>query len=404
MLLRHSSTSSRAVYLVALGFASTLVGCGGEAPAPDASAGSAGKAPIGAGGTANSSLGGAGGAGAANIAGSPSNPAAGTGGSSAEAGAPSASGAGGALNAAGAAGSAISAGTSAGGNAGSSSTGGSSSTAGSSSGGGASVTCPSSVLAAGNTDKTLKIGSATRNYVLHVPANYDGKKPVPLVIDFHGLGGSGPNERSSSPYPAQTDPDGVIMAFPTGLSGPSGAAWNVGPCCVKDTDDVAFAKALVTEVEKLACIDPKRVYAVGFSMGGGMSHYLACHASEVFAAVAPAAFDLLKENVDDCKPVRPLSVVSFRGTSDQIVPYAGGESKVVSGMPVTFLGAKATFAKWAELNQCTGSASAEDAQGCASYSSCKDGVDVVLCTKQGGSHEAGNAKVAWPILKKHTLP
>lgn len=275
---------------------------------------------------------------------------------------------------------------------------------GSSAGGGAPVTCPSAVLAAGNTDKTLKIGSATRNYVLHVPSGYDGKKAVPLVIDFHGLGGSGPNERTSSPYPAQTDPDGVIMAFPTGLSGPSGAAWNVGPCCVKDTDDVAFAKALVSEVKTLACIDPKRVYAVGFSMGGGMSHYLACHASDVFAAVAPAAFDLLKENVDDCKPVRPLSVISFRSTSDPIVPYAGGASSVVSGMPITFLGAKATFAKWAEINQCTGAASAEDAQGCASYSSCKDGVDVVLCTKQGGSHEAGNAKVAWPILKKHTLP
>jgi len=194
------------------------------------------------------------------------------------------------------------------------------------------------------------------------------------------------------------------MAFPSGQSGPSGGAWNVGPCCVKNVDDVAFAKALVTQVESAACIDPKRVYAVGFSMGGGMSHYLACHAADVFAAVAPAAFDLAKENEGDCKPPRPISVVSFRGTSDSVVPYAGGASSVVQGMPITFLGAKATFAKWAEINQCSGSASAEDSNGCASYSGCKSGVDVMLCTKQGGGHEAGNAKVAWPILKKHVLP
>jgi polyhydroxybutyrate depolymerase len=248
------------------------------------------------------------------------------------------------------------------------------------------------------------VGGASRTYVLHVPAKYDGTKATPLVLDFHGLGGSGPSERTSSPYPAQTDPDGVVMAFPTGMAGPSGNAWNVGPCCVKDVDDVAFAKALVAQVEQKACIDPKRVYAVGFSMGGGMSHYLACHAADVFAAVSPAAFDLLQENVTDCKPPRPISVISFRSTADPVVAYAGGYSSTVPGMAITFLGAKATFEHWAQLNQCTGTASMADSAGCQKYSGCASGVDVVLCTKQGGGHEAGNASVSWPILKQHTLP
>jgi polyhydroxybutyrate depolymerase len=150
--------------------------------------------------------------------------------------------------------------------------------------------------------------------------------------------------------------------------------------------------------------DAKRVYGVGFSMGGGMSHYLACHGADVFAAVAPAAFDLLKENVDDCKPSRPITVVSFRSTGDPVVPYAGGYSSLVQGMPVTFLGAKATLDKWAQINQCTGSASAEDAKGCSTYSTCGGGVEVALCTKQGGGHEPGNASVGWPILKKHVMP
>ena len=104
---------------------------------------------------------------------------------------------------------------------------------------------PSPVLKAGDTNKTIQVGSQSRTYVLHVPAKYDGSKPMPLVVDFHPLGGSGPSERSGSPYPAQTDPEGVVMAFPTGLSGPSGGAWNVGPCCVANIDDVAFARALV---------------------------------------------------------------------------------------------------------------------------------------------------------------
>jgi polyhydroxybutyrate depolymerase len=275
---------------------------------------------------------------------------------------------------------------------------------GGNSGGNTAVSCPSSVLKAGDTTQTVMVGSTSRSFLLHVPAKYDGSQAVPLVVDFHGMGSSGSMERSSSSYPAQTDPEGVIMAFPTGLPGPSGNSWNVGPCCVANVDDVAFARALVAQVQKSACIDPKRIYAVGFSLGGGMSHYLACHAADLFAAVAPAAFDLLEDNVDECKPARPITVVSFRSTGDPLVKYAGGYSAVVTGMPITFLGAKGTFDKWAQLDQCTGAASAEDAAGCAKYATCAAGVELVLCTKQGGGHDPGNASVAWPILKKHVLP
>src|SRR5256885_1088070 len=111
---------------------------------------------------------------------------------------------------------------------------------------------PPPVRKAGASTKPARGVPTSRTYVLHVPARYDGSKPVPLVVDFHPLGGSGPSERSGSPYPAQTDADGVIMAFPSGLSGPSGGAWNVGPCCVTNVDDVAFARALVADVEKVA--------------------------------------------------------------------------------------------------------------------------------------------------------
>ena len=236
-----------------------------------------------------------------------------------------------------------------------------------------------------------------------MPSTYDGKKPVPLVVDFHPLGGSGSSERSSSPYTAQTEPDGVITAFPSGQSGPSGGAWNVGPCCVKNVDDVAFAKALVTQVESVACIDPKRVYAVGFSMGGGMSNYLACHAADLFAAVGPASFDLTMQNVGGCKPARPITVIEWRGKTDNVVPYAGGHSALVTGMAIDFLGAVGTFQKWASLDGCTGNPSAADSNGCQTYSQCSAGVQVTLCTS-GGGHEAAKATLVWPILKMYTLP
>jgi polyhydroxybutyrate depolymerase len=265
------------------------------------------------------------------------------------------------------------------------------------------VQCRSPVLAAGDRNESVTVGSSCRTYILHVPSSYAGASAVPLVVDFHALGGSGTGEEGTSPYKAQTDPEGVITSYPNGLSGPAGAAWNVGPCCVANVDDVAFARALVAQVETEACIDAKRIYAVGFSMGGGMSHYLACHAADLFAAVAPAAFDLLQENVSDCTPLRPIAEMSFRDTGDPIVPYAGGASSLVPGMPVTFLGAAGTFQKWAQIDGCTGSPSTADANGCQFYSACQGGVKVALCTKQGGTHEPGNASVGWPFLKQYTL-
>ena len=265
------------------------------------------------------------------------------------------------------------------------------------------IACPTPALKAGDSNQTVMVGSTSRTYILHVPSAYAGNKAVPLVVDFHPLGGSGSQEEGSSPYKAQTDPEGVVSAYPNGLSGPSGAAWNVGPCCVANVDDVAFARALVAQVETKACIDTKRVYAVGFSMGGGMSHYVACHAADVFAAVAPASFDLLVENEAGCTPPRPIAEISFRSSNDPIVPYAGGASSVVSGMPVTFLGAVGTFQKWAQIDGCTGSATAADSNDCQYYDSCSAGVKVGLCTMNAG-HAPGEANIGWPFIKQFTLP
>jgi polyhydroxybutyrate depolymerase len=264
-------------------------------------------------------------------------------------------------------------------------------------------TCPSPALQPGDTSVTLQVGSVSRSYVLHVPATYDGRTPVPLVVDFHGIGGTGWGELSSSPYPAVTDAEGVVMAFPDGLPGPIGTGWNMGPCCVANADDLGFAKALVAQIKNTACIDPNHVYAVGVLTGGGMVYDLACQAADGFAAVAPASFDLLQETVNDCKPSRPITEISFRGTADTHVPYAGGASSLVPGMPITFLGAEGTFARWAQIDGCTGSASSEDSHGCSSYSGCPDGVEVILCTQQGGREGPGDASLAWPVLKRHSL-
>lgn len=261
--------------------------------------------------------------------------------------------------------------------------------------------CPEPQLSPGDTKVTIDVGSLARSYVLHVPENYDPSVPAPVIIDFHGAGGSGQDQLATSTYPEVTDPEGVVMAFPDGVNGPIGTAWNFGPCCVPGVDDLAFVDALVADLRQRVCVDATRVYAVGVLTGGGLVHRMACERSQTFAAISPAAFDLVQETVDECQPEVPISVVAFRGTADPKVPYEGGSSMLVPNMSVTFLGAVNSFDRWASINACTGEPVPVGVDGCQAYTACEDEVEVVLCTKQEGREEAGDAKVAWPILKRH---
>jgi polyhydroxybutyrate depolymerase len=278
--------------------------------------------------------------------------------------------------------------------------------------------CPAtSDLLAGDTNGTIDFGGMTRQYIVHVPTSYTGKAPVPLVIDYHGLLLSDTSEEQQAAphgYASQADAEGFIVVFPNAVGAPL-YGWDVGPCCAQtphSVDDVGFSRALIAKIEGQACIDTKRVYAVGFSMGGGMAMDMACNAADIIAAVAPAAFDLMDpSNNWPCQPSRPITILSFRSTGDPVVPYGGGATHPPNGLnlTITFLGAVGTFQKWAQLDQCTGSPANNSSLGttdgtCQTYSQCAAGVSVTLCTKQGGSHDPGYADLAWPMLKTYTLP
>lgn len=264
------------------------------------------------------------------------------------------------------------------------------------------VSCDGKNYQAGDHRMTVNVNGKDRTYIMHVPASYKGDKAVPLVVDYHPIGGSGQGQLSGTTYKAQTDPEGVISLYPDGTSGksPMGAGWNVGPCCSYD-DDLEFSRNMINQVKEKVCIDNKRIYATGFSMGGGMSNHVACFMSDVYAAVAPAGMDLNTTNSATCNPERPISIIMFRGTNDFVCKYGGGDSGFNDGL--NFLGAEGNFKFWAQKNGCSGTPTT-NSKGCQEYSNCKDGTKVVLCTKQGGGHDQGDGSIGWPFLKQFTMP
>lgn len=249
--------------------------------------------------------------------------------------------------------------------------------AGSSVDGSIQIECPEPALQPGDQAASLMHGGVQRRFLIHVPRDYDNTRPVPLVLNFHGATSNAEQQRTLfSKMDATADAKGFIVVYPEGI----GSSWNAGACCGDaasgDIDDVGFARALVAEMSKRACVDRKRVYATGFSNGGRMSYRLGCEAADVFAAIAPVAgtksFPDLN-NGPGCMPSRPLSLIDFMGSADSRIAAQPGQ-----------------VAEWTKFNGCT------DAEPkrvymrgmhyCAAYSQCKANTSVTYCVVDGGGH------------------
>lgn len=226
-----------------------------------------------------------------------------------------------------------------------------------------------------HTGITIDVDGVPRSYDLFVPAGYDPAALAPLVVNFHGLFGTPSQQASFSQFDATAQAHGMLVAYPAGI----GASFNAGACCGQASsdgvDDVGFARALVEDVSIKMCVDPQRVYATGMSNGGHMAHRLACEAADLFAAAASVTGVL--SLVAPCTPSRPISMIQFHGTADTIVAYDG------------FPAVPQMMAAWAARNGCSAVSEITFDQGdmlCETWPGCDAGVEVSLCTIDGGGH------------------
>jgi polyhydroxybutyrate depolymerase len=215
---------------------------------------------------------------------------------------------------------------------------------------------PQSSLTAGEITRKLTHDGLERSYILYVPTSANLDQPVPLVFVLHGGTGNAESAIRMSGFNEVADQNGFLVAYPNGTSRVSSdilLTWNGGDCCgyaqQKNVDDVGFVRAIVSDVQSLANIDPKRIYASGMSNGGILSQRLACEAADIFAAVAPVAGTL---NFSPCSPSQPISVIEFHGTTDQHIPYDGGLGPK-SLVNVDFASVKDSVGFWTSFDKCS---------------------------------------------------
>lgn len=279
----------------------------------------------------------------------------------------------------------------------------------------------------------LTVDGLKRTYRLFVPNELKDSRSVPLVLVFHGGGGTAWGTERLTGFSDLAERERFIVAYPEGI----GRSWNDG----RDTtvsrahrdyvDDVHFVSVLIDKISKTYRIDPKRIYATGISNGAIFSHYLGANLATRIAAIAPVVGGIAEPFGGRFKPEQPVSVLIFQGTGDPLVPFDGGD--VAWGKRGKIISTMETVKKWTQHDGCKMAPEiatildSDPDDGCradrSTWTSCRDKTDVVLYTLHGAGHTwPGGAQylpqrvigrvcrdvdatdLIWKFFKRHAKP
>jgi polyhydroxybutyrate depolymerase len=233
------------------------------------------------------------------------------------------------------------------------------------------------------------------------------------LLVFHGHGGTAADMETTTNFSSLADQQNFIAVYPQGIKDDDGLPmWaSVGPAADYGIDDLTFVNNLLNQIQKQLCVNPTRIYATGFSNGGGMSHYLACRLAGRIAAVAPIAGNYFALPDGGCQPSRAVALLAIHGTADNVIPYNGRPDKDYPGWPLPAI--PDYVASWASRNGCSKGPQifldTNEIKG-EEWSGCRDNATVAHYQFKGGGHSypdsiAGRpgSEVIWSFLYQHVL-
>ena len=173
--------------------------------------------------------------------------------------------------------------------------------------------------------KTLTLGTLERHYYLYTPASVvknTAKQSYPLLLAFHGGGGTPLQFAKSTGFNQLADQKKYVIAYPEGIN----HHWNDGRDGrnLPPQDDVAFVNAIIEEVAKITPLNRRKLYAAGMSNGGFMTQSLACQLSDKIKGFASVSATLPQDILASCTSKKPINFLMINGEADLIVPWKGG--------------------------------------------------------------------------------
>lgn len=242
-------------------------------------------------------------------------------------------------------------------------------------------TALSSALTPGSSTHNLTISSksiigniTTRQYILHLPANYarSNDAATPLIIAFHGQQQPAWSMEKVSELSNPAFNSDFIVAYPEGMNVQApGVQWLGDPLAPVSTkiDDRIFVGELLDHLSATLCVDEAHTYVAGVSNGGGMTGLVMCDASlnkrfAAFATVAGAFYPdaSLTEPLFQagCAPQlgsRTLKYMNMHGLADEVVAYNG-----TNVPPPASIDVPEWVEGWAARSKCGAAASVSEAE------------------------------------------
>lgn len=211
---------------------------------------------------------------------------------------------------------------------------------------------------AGNHARVLNVQGFYRHFLVHLPPAYVSGNPLPLVIVFHGAGGDGQEALERLGWAGKADTEGFLVAAPDALplhpdDPPDeknlplwGESEDTSVFSKAEVEgDLPFVRAMLHDIETHYAVDPRRIYAAGFSNGGGLVFRLGAEMPEPFAALASVAGLF---NLPNAHPSRPVPLLLIIGMNDPVFPYNGG-AVTVGGDKMVRPPVLDAVAQWAEI-------------------------------------------------------
>ena len=269
---------------------------------------------------------------------------------------------------------------------------------------GCATTSQYSPTLAGTTIKRktkISYNGVARSYRLHIPSEYQPQVAVPLVIVVHGAFSTAKRIEEQTGFSALADSVGFAVSYPNGI-GIFGLLqhWNAGHCCGKaaadNVDDIGFIDETIADARAFMNIDPSRIYMVGFSNGGMLTHRYGSERAATLAAIAPVSGPLGSRVAPDRPewrvppPQALLPVIILHGTGDENVPFNGGAS-ADDPDGRQYVSAQESAEFWVEQNRCdplpVKMKQREGSVTVTAWIGCSDGAAVDLYALQDWYHQ-----------------
>jgi polyhydroxybutyrate depolymerase len=259
---------------------------------------------------------------------------------------------------------------------------------------------------------TLKVGALERAYIAHIPPAYNNQTPVPVVLMFHGGGGTAQAAIEETGWTKKSDAARFLVVFPEGTRpDPSKPArfignpqtWNDGSgrfdAGEQNVDDVGFVNALIDDVIARFVVDQRRIFATGFSNGASMTYRLGVELSNRIAAIAPISPSGLRLQ-DPLALSKPVSLLSIHGAADPLNPIEGG-MVTIGGKPDPRPPVRDSVERWAKMLNCPSeprSLRDQDGVHAIAYAPCAENSEAIFYVIDSMGHTWPGGKSLLPEI------